>query len=605
VTDTEHRTADTIGIVDVVKAMPTLLRDAPTLISGVAGLATTRPSSRNSIGRVFQTVAAHHPERTFIKFEDTRISYARANAQVNRYAAVLAEHGIGQASVVSVLMTNRAETLLVALAVVKLGATASMLNYNQRAEVLNHSLKLVGSTVTVVGAECREALDSLPDADNHGVVLGVAKDGAKLAGHPDLDELASNKSIENPEATDSIRADAKAFYIFTSGTTGLPKASTMSHQRWIKGMAGLGKLGVRLRGDDTMYCALPLYHNNGLTVALGSVLGAGATLALGKSFSASRFWEEIVRYDATAFCYIGELCRYLLAQPAKPIDRQHRVRVVVGNGLRPEIWNEFQERFGIERISEFYGASECNIAFVNALNIERTAGTCPLPYAVVEYDQDLEQACRDSKGRLRKVKSGEVGLLITKITGRAPFDGYTDPDATEQKLIRDGFKSGDQWFNTGDLVRDQGYKHVAFVDRLGDTFRWKGENVATTEVEAALAEYADVDTAVVYGVAVKGTDGKAGMAAIKLTDGAVFDGAGLAKHLTAALPSYAVPLFVRLVDGVSQTSTFKNQKVELRNEGYDTTKVSDPVYVFAGREAAYVAMYEGYAADVATGSIKL
>ena len=233
-----------------------------------------------------------------------------------------------------------------------------------------------------------------------------------------------------------------------------------------------------------MYVPLPLYHNNALSVSLSSLLAAGACIAIGKHFSASKFWDDVIRFDATSFVYIGELCRYLLGQPQRDVDRAHRIRVIVGNGLRTDIWAEFQERFGIARIAEFYGASECNIAFINAYNISETAGTCPLPHKVVAYDPETGGAVRDGNGRLRQVKVGEAGLLLAKVTKAQPFDGYTDDDATEKKLLRDGFKDGDCWFITGDLVRRQGLNHVAFVDRLGDTFRWKGENVATTEVEA-------------------------------------------------------------------------------------------------------------------------
>ena len=342
----------------------------------------------------------------------------------------------------------------------------------------------------------------------------------------------------------------------------------MTHYRWLKGMSGFGRLGARLHPGDTLYCCLPLYHNNAVTVALSAVLGGGATFALGAKFSASGFWDEVRAADATAFVYIGELCRYLLNRPASPRDRDHRVNTMIGNGLRAEIWDEFKSRFGVQRVVEFYGASEGNIAFINVLNADRTAGICPLPHAVVEYDEDSGAPRRGADGRLRRVPRGEVGLLLAKVTDRAPFDGYTDDEASERKLVRDAFDDGDVWFDTGDLVRRQGWWHVAFVDRLGDTFRWKGENVATTEVEGAFAGIPDVEHAVVYGVEVPGTDGKAGMAAITLRDGARFDGAAVARALYEALPAYAVPLFVRVVDELEQTSTFKSKKVDLRKQGY-------------------------------------
>ncbi|WP_436493056.1 long-chain-acyl-CoA synthetase [Actinokineospora sp. HUAS TT18] len=581
---TEQVGARKVTFIDVLRALPKLAPDGLRMARGAVGLVTLKPTNKESIGHIFQRAAAKHPQRPFIRFEDTELTYGEANSLVNRYASVYAANGVGPGKTIAVMAGNRPETLLAALAGVKLGAAVGMINTNQRGDVLDHSVRLLDATVLVAGRDYRDALDEV--------------DTPKVL---DLDTLADGATSDaDPEVTATLPASTTAFYIFTSGTTGLPKASAMSHFRWLKSMSGIGGLGVRLRSDDTLYCCLPLYHNNALTVSLSSVLSAGATIAIGRSFSASRFWDDVVRTRSTAFCYIGELCRYLLNQPPRPIERQHQVRVVVGNGLRPEIWAEFTERFGIDRIAEFYGASECNLAFINALNIDRTAGTCPLPFAVVEYDADTGKPLRHGD-RLRKVKAGEVGLLLTKVTNRAPFDGYTDADASERKLVRDAFKADDCWFDTGDLVRMQGFKHVAFVDRLGDTFRWKGENVATTEVEGAIGEHPDVEQAVVYGVSVAGTDGKAGMAAVKLRDGAGFDGKVMGKHLADRLPSYAVPLFVRVIDAVEQTSTFKSRKVDLRDEGY-AASVTDPLFVFTGGE--YVGWYPDYPAEVAGGKIR-
>lgn len=597
---TEQSAAHRIGLADVLRALPAMALDAPSLLHGAIGLVTIGPTSRDSLGHVFQRAAHRHPDRPFLRFEDTELSYGEANRWVNRYAAVLGSHGVRPGSTVAILAENRPETLLAVLAVVKLGATAGMLNHHQRGDVLNHSQKLLDSTVLIFGSECHEALESLPAKEIRGTVLCLPEGDTAPHGYIDMDESAVSADDHDPVQTALVHAKDKAFYVFTSGTTGLPKASSMSHFRWLKAMTGLGHLGVRLTGGDTLYCCLPLYHNNALTVSLSSVLGAGATLALGRNFSASRFWDDIQRTRATAFCYIGELCRYLLNQPVRPNERTHRVRVVVGNGLRPEIWDEFTQRFGIGRVAEFYGASECNLAFINAFNIERTAGMCPLPFAVVAFDADTGQPARDADGHLRKVGAGNVGLLITKVTDKAPFDGYTDAAATEKKLVRNGFRRGDCWFNTGDLVRDQGWGHVAFVDRLGDTFRWKGENVATTEVEAALDEWPAIEQAVVYGVEVPGADGRAGMAAVKLRDGAELDGPGLARHLAGRLPGYAIPLFLRVIDEVEQTSTFKSRKVALREDGF-----AGGGYVLADRETGFVPAYEGYANEVAAGQIRV
>ena len=583
----------TVRLTDLARRLPAMAPDLPGMARSALGL-LRGPDSRESVGYAFQQVAHRHPDRPFLSFGGGSVSYRDANRAVNQYAHALTDLGVRRGDVVGVLMKNRPETVYLVLAICKLGATAGMLNHNQRDRVLAHSIGLLGARVLVVGAECREALGS----------LGTEGPSTEPVAADDLLRAARDADPGDPAVCAQITGRERAFLIFTSGTTGLPKASVMTHYRWVKAMDGVGGLGVRLRSDDILYCCLPLYHNNALTIALSSVIGSGAALALARGFSVRRFWSEVVAADATAFVYIGELCRYLLNQPPRTADREHRVRLVVGNGLRPEIWDEFRARFGIDRVVEFYGASEGNIVFVNAIGVDRTAGLCPLPHAVVEYDDDTGTPRRGPDGRLRRVEHGAVGLLLAKVTERSPFDGYTDPAATESKLVRDGFEDGDAWLDTGDLVRRQGYLHIAFVDRLGDTFRWKGENVATTEVEGAIGEDPAVEEAVVYGVEIPGADGKAGMAAIVLAEDAELDPVGLARELYRLLPGYAVPVFLRIVGTLEQTATFKNRKVELRRQGY-TDLAGDPLYTLAGRADGYVETaadeLDAYLAAVAAG----
>ncbi|MFT4201684.1 long-chain-acyl-CoA synthetase [Gordonia sp. (in: high G+C Gram-positive bacteria)] len=577
-----------VGILDLAKGVVDMVPTAPLMIRHAPGLIHNPADKQKTIGEVFARHAAKHPSRPFVRFEGESTTYGEANAIVNRYAAQLAADGVGVGDVVALLGKNSPTFLYLALATVKLGATAGMMNYNQHGHVADHSMKLIGAKVLVFDPECAEAANSISaDCLPEHVYDYTA-----------FDKACATRPATNPAVTATLPASTSAFYIFTSGTTGLPKASVMSHQRWLANMAGIGGMAVRLRSSDTMYVPLPLYHNNALSVSLGAVLAAGATIAIGKQFSASRFWDEVTLNRATAFCYIGELCRYLLAQPPKPTDRTHGVRLAVGNGMRPEIWDEFADRFNIKRIVEFYSASELNLAFVNVFSVAKTAGFCPLPFKVVDYDNETGEPKRDAAGRLRAVRKGEPGLLIAGISDRVPLDGYTDSSATEKKIIRDGFAEGDAWFNSGDLVREVGWGHIAFVDRLGDTFRWKGENVATTEVEGAFDDIDGVEQAVVYGVEVPGCDGKAGMAAVQLKDGAGFDGKAVAAHLYEQLPAYAIPLFLRLVPEVEATSTFKNRKVELREQAF-TEVGDDPLYVLRGQGEGYVAAYADYAADVA------
>ncbi|MEW5808428.1 MAG: long-chain-acyl-CoA synthetase FadD6 [Actinomycetota bacterium] len=592
-------TRGSVGVLDIASQVPGLLMDTPTILQGVVTGFLARPTAKTSIGKVFQDRAGRYADKVFIKFDDTELTYGEANETVNRYAAVLAARGVGHGDVVGIMLRNSPDSVLLMLAAVKCGAIAGMINYHQRGDVLSHSLGLLEAKVVIAEVDLVEPINE-SGADTTGLVTV-----------DQMKELAATAPTTNPATTSAVLAKDKAFYIFTSGTTGMPKASVMTHYRWLRALAGFGGLGMRLNSNDTLYCCLPLYHNNALTVALSSVLNSGATLALGKSFSASKFWDDVIRYEATAFVYIGEICTYLLGKPERDTDRKHKVRVIAGNGLRPAIWDDFTNRFGIKRVCEFYAASEGNTAFVNVLNIDKTTGICPTPVAFVEYDHDTGEPKRGDDGRLRKVKNGEPGLLLSKVSNFQPFDGYTDKEATEKKLVRDAFKEGDVWFNTGDLMRAQGFGHAAFTDRLGDTFRWKGENVATTEVEAAISTDPQVEEATVFGVEVPGAGGRAGMAAVQLKEGQEFDGKSLAEAAYDKLPGYAVPLFIRVVEELAHTSTFKSQKGDLRKEGYgkasgddddsEDVQIDDPIYVLSGKEEGYVPFYDEYPEEVAAG----
>ncbi|HET8881436.1 MAG TPA: long-chain-acyl-CoA synthetase [Solimonas sp.] len=598
-------TADRVRLRDLLRGVVSTLPDFVTTQRGLWNLIRYKPETMLSIGQRFADLAATQPQAPALRFEGRSWSYAELNIWANRIAHALAARGIGRGDAVALLFENRPEALVCALAVVKLGAIAAMLNPQQRGELLAHSIGLVDARALIVGEECRAALETTGyrPSSSPDLVRYWDGDGAAPQGYLDLRADSRAASADNPPQTAQVQLRDPCFYIFTSGTTGLPKASRMTHYRWMRSLAGVGQLAVRMRRDDVLYCPLPLYHNNALTVSWSATLGAGCTLALGRKFSASRFWDEIRSVDATAFCYIGELCRYLLNQPPTPGDRQHRVRLVIGNGLRAELWDDFQQRFGIARICEFYGASEANLAFVNGFGLARTAGFCPMPFAIVEFDAVTEAPKRDAAGFMTRVAKGGVGLLITEVTERAPFDGYTDAKASDAKLLRNVFKTGDCWFNSGDLVRDQGFAHIQFVDRVGDTFRWKGENVATTEIEGVLNQFAGVAEAVVYGVQVPNADGRAGMAALTLS--AAFDGAALARHLCDKLPAYAVPLFVRLRTAQETTATFKFRKLELKQQGFDPAQVDEPLFVLRDRSRGYEPLDAALFAAIGSGALRL
>ena len=601
---------DTISVWQLLKPAPAKLVGLDRMFKGVGLLLGSSFRDNVTIATLVEKHAGRTPQQDAITFENQRYTYAQFNAAANRYARTLKAGGIGHGDVVGVLLDNRPETLIVVAALAKLGAASAMCNTKQRGNVLAHSLATVAPKAMIVGQELEPAFAEIR---HHTALAGVeplwciasAAATGVPDGYRDLLVEASGQPTGNVDESRRVSSDNSCFYIFTSGTTGMPKASRMSHSRWLKGGAGMGLLGLRLRADDRFYCALPLYHNNALTVSWASVLCAGATLCLAPKFSVSGFWPDIRHHKATVFCYIGELCRYLLQAEPHDNDRQHQVRAVIGNGLRPDIWDEFKSRYGIGRICEFYGASEGNLAFVNGFNMDRTAGFCPYAYAVVEYDPETEAPVKNHEGWMQPVKKGEVGLLLNEVTDSAPFEGYTDAEASEKKLLRRVFKTDDCYFNTGDLVRDQGMRHIAFVDRLGDTFRWKGENVATTQVENALNAFAQIEESVVYGVEVPHHDGRAGMAAItprdKLAD---IDWRALVSHLEHELPSYAIPVFVRLRPEQEVTGTLKYRKVDLKSDGY-LPAGDEPVFMRYVGADAYEPVDDDIRNQLADGDIAL
>jgi fatty-acyl-CoA synthase len=445
-------------------------------------------------------------------------------------------------------------------------------------------------------------IDHDPDAGASGELPAGARPLADaLAGRP-----------ETPPPRD-LRAGLVAgddlFYIYTSGTTGLPKAARFSHMRYLA-IGDLCTFALSLRPHHVHYCALPLYHSAGGVMLVSSVFTAGATIAMRRRFSASRFWDDIRRYDATHFQYIGEFCRYLMNQPPRPDDRDHNVRAIIGNGLRPDIWDAFQERFGIPTIREFYGATEGNTAIVNLENKVGSVGRFPFRAAsnarLIRYDVETDTHPHDERGFCIECGPDEAGELVGRIPSRGDvgtgrFEGYTSREATDKKILRDVFEKGDAYFRTGDLLRQDRDGFFYFIDRIGDTFRWKGENVSTQEVAELLSSYPGVEMVNVYGVEVPGADGRAGMAALLLAEGSRFDGAAFFRHVGEVLPRYAAPIFVRLLAFQEVTGTFKIRKVELVREGFDPNAIADPLYLRDEKAHAYVPLTPELYAAIASG----
>lgn len=578
----------------------------------LAKLAKPRPlDTRDSFASQFEATVARFGHRPAVVFEGRELTWAELNALANRYAHVLRDAGLKRGDTASVMMENRIELLAAVMALSKLGVAAAMINTSLTGRSLTHCISITGSAICLFGEERMSAIDEVRgDLElDDGAFLFVPDAGEDAAPKwsRDLSELARQAPDSNlPETAEVTLGDA-ALNIFTSGTTGLPKAALVTNRRLLIS-AGLSQLiGLRCDESDRIYLCLPLYHGTGLYFGFGAAALSGACVIVRRKFSASAFLPEVREHRANCFIYIGELCRFLVNSPEQPGDADNPLQKMMGNGLRPDIWMKFKERYGVKRISEFYGSAEGNVAFVNMFNKDCTVGATSAPHTLVRYDVDNDEIVRDSSGRCIEVKRGEPGLLLGEITPYTQFEGYTSKEATESKILRDVLKQGDAWFNTGDLMRtvDVGFalglKHYQFVDRVGDTFRWKSENVSTNEVGELILGHPQVAFCNVIGVEVPGAEGRAGLAAMVLNEGETLDLNTFSEHVTRELPSYARPVFLRILPQLDTTGTFKMVKSDLRKQGYDPAQGSDPLYVLRPGSSTYQPLDEALAREILEG----
>lgn len=581
-----------ISPLEFAMTLPSILRRLPSIVyHAVKGLRMLSGAANVTWGTVLEDIAGKYPDNPAVKSPDGMLTYRELNGRANQYAHFLLSKQVGQGDVVAVCLESRPELLTMYCACTKIGAVCAMVNTNQRGESLVHSFNLNKGKVVVIGEECLSFFnEAKSEIDLSGSLLYVMKDtGSSLTpGIEEISALAAAMPDHNPGTTGSVPTKAAAAFVYTSGTTGLPKAAVIVNKRILSSLFWWGRVVNTIGPDDTVYVPLPFFHTNALTVGWPAALYNGAAVALRRKFSASQFLSDVRQFHVTHFVYVGEVCRYIMAQPEKPDDRQNPLREIMGNGLRPDIWKPFKERFGIEHIHEFYGAAEGVGVFTNLFDFDYTVGTSLTPYAIVRYDTENDMPERDEKGFLKRVKRGEAGLLIMEISEKTPFSGYSEKKKTEEKIIRDAFRKGDLWFNTGDMLRDMGFRHAQFADRLGDTFRWKGENVATMEVEKALNSFPCISSSAVYGVAMPAGDGKAGMAAVLLLEGRTIDLNALAVHLKSSLPKYAVPVFIRFIGEFQMTATHKIKKTQFKAEGYDLDQVREDLYVLLPGSDAYV-----------------
>jgi fatty-acyl-CoA synthase len=548
----------------------------------------------DSPAKVLARQAKVRGSKVAILFEDRQYTYAEFNRQATRYAKAALALGLKKGDVAAILMENRPEFLFIAYGLNRIGVTAALINTNLNGKSLAHVLGASEMKALFVGAECLEHLETM----ENGGPIAVGKvlversehpDAALKPGMRDLVALADETSdgVFNGNPVDKGILDDWACYIYTSGTTGLPKAGRSPNVRWFGAGYGLGGAAVGCNSSDVIYVCLPLYHASAFMLGCSFAFLHGGTLVLTRKFSASRFWDDVRKYEATVFLYIGELCRYLVAQPPRPDDRIHKLRAMSGNGMRADVWRQFIDRFGVEKVYEFYAATEGNC---NMINLDGTIGaigrkfwlTKPiLNTIIVKFDQINEEPIRNAKGFCSECDPDEPGELLGKIDPKkvtSRFDGYADPAATEKKILRNVLEQGDAYFRTGDLIRQDKKGYYYFVDRIGDTFRWKGENVSTNEVADIMTQHPQIEVANVYGVTVANADGRAGMASINTKGNTEPDWKSIYDFIREQLPEYAQPLFLRWQQQAELTGTFKLRKVELQKEGFNPESVKDPLY---------------------------
>jgi fatty-acyl-CoA synthase len=556
-----------------------------------------------SVADLLEERAADAAERPFIVFEARCLTFGEMNRRANRVAHAALAAGLRPGSVVALMMDNRPEFPLIWLALAKIGIITALLNTSARGQVLRHALEQTRAAALIYGSECAARVASLTEAELPGLLFECL--------HPDDTAVMSTPTLKSrsleaamAEVTDSdpprsyraaVRLGEPLYYIFTSGTTGLPKAALMSHLRFLNA-GGVIAGFLELTRADVLYNVLPLYHGAGGMVVVSAALQVGIPIVLRRRFSASEFWDDVRRHGVTAWYYIGELCRYLLNQPARPDDRDHTLRRMSGAGLKAQVWEQFQQRFGIEFICEGLGSTEANYGLTNVDGRVGSVGRLPYPersnIRVVRYDADTGSYPRNADGTLVLCRAGEVGELIAQVLdgpGAAGyFEGYTSAEATEAKLLRGAFQAGDRWVRSGDLVRFDEADYFYFVDRVGDTYRWKGENVSTDEVAAVLGQFPGPAVVNVFGVHVPGAEGRAGMVALTYADVTRFDPAAFHAYAAARLADYAVPLFVRITAEADLTTTFKLRKIDLQRAGYDPARVADPLFVRDVRAGRYL-----------------
>ena len=582
----------------------------------VRALELTAPIAANPhrlIANAVEDLAENLGSSPALLSEKECLTYRSLAERANQYGRWALNQGLTKGDVVCLLMPNRPEYMAIWLGITRVGGVVSLLNTNLSGSSLAHCIQIVKPKHVIVDSELMERLMTAPMLTNVKTWChGTPPSGGECQRIDEDIETYPAEKLAQAEYS-PVTVEDTALFIYTSGTTGLPKAAKVSHFRlmqwshWFCGMMDAGPA-------DRMYNCLPMYHSVGGVVATGAMLVAGGSVVIREKFSAHQFWSDLVQWDCTLFQYIGELCRYLLHARPSADEAKHRIRMCCGNGLRNDIWSDFRNRFRIPHVLEFYAATEGTFSLFNIEDKPGAIGRIPsylshrFPVAVVKFDVERQEPLRDAQGFCIRCSPNEVGEAIGKVLPAASgisgrFEGYTSSQESEKKILCNVFEPGDRWFRTGDLMRKDEKGYFYFVDRVGDTFRWKGENVATSEVSEVICAFPGIKEANVYGVAIPNTDGRAGMAAIA-TDNEL-DLCAFRNHLNARLPQFAAPVFLRIGRELPITGTFKHTKGDLVREGYDPSATTEPVYFNDPERNAFIRIDETLFGRIQSGHLRV
>ena len=551
---------------------------------------------RATLPHLIEQLADDFESSPAVVSEHHTLSYRSLSSRANQYARWAIREGFAPGECVCLLLQNCPDYLAIWLGLTRAGVSVALLNTNLSGEPLAHSIRIVNPRALIVGAGSSDSARSIRAQLSGHITFWMH--GGDAAPFPRIDHAIDALPLEPVDPNERLAPilSDRALYIYTSGTTGLPKAAIVTHLRlirWAQWFSGM----MNMTSVDRMYDCLPLYHSVGGIVATGATLVAGGAVVLRERFSAGRFWQDVAAHHCTVFQYIGELCRFLLAQPQHDSERLHQLRLACGNGMQGNVWTAFQHRFGIPHILEYYASTEGNVSLYNCEERVGSVGRIPpflshrYPVAVVRSDPDSRLPLRDTNGCCVKCDANEVGEVLGQILdgpeqAGTRFEGYSDADATSSKVLHNVFTSGDAWYRTGDLMTRDRQGFFYFIDRVGDSYRWRGENVSTTEVAAVLSHCTGVLDVAIYGVKVPGTEGRAGMAALVVND--QFDLGEFRNLVTRQLAPYARPVFLRIVSALSRTTTFKLQTGTLMTDGFDPRRIGDPLYFYDTERQQYV-----------------